>query len=568
MKTNLLIGKLLCLFTLLSAGLCAQDYAYQWAKAIDGTYLNGPYKVVETANTDLIMAAAFQQTVDADISDGVQEFTVTAGTHNPFLTRITADGDFLWAVHISGQVSVSALLLDDDENIYIAGDFEGTVDFDPGVDVVEAVSLGAHDSYVAKYSPTGALIWTKFFGAFQQQSITEMDMDNEGNLIFTGNFQYTVDFDPNDGIAELTPLVNAGSEDVFVAKWTGDGEFVWVKQLGGVGLQSSFSMALDPQDDILITGNFTNVMDCDPDAGEFLLTPIGTNFTAFIVKLSSNAEFLWAQQIGDGSQDIGIIVKTDSYNNIYYSGHFDGTVDFDAGSSISELTAFGSQDVFICKLAFDGSFLWVSRLGGASTEHPVDMDVDADGNVYTTGFFLETCDFDPSDAVQNLTVYGEYDGFISVLNIDGEYQWAARLGNNFYDSGISIMVTDQYIYELGVFAFGCFLDPENPNDNSVTGSEYSHGYIAKYTHPALGDGVAENIFMNAEVFPNPAHDFISIKGLTSPAVISLSDITGKTVMTMNTMSNALLDVRSLSEGVYMMHIAVDGNVVVKRVVVR
>ncbi|MFM9985475.1 MAG: T9SS type A sorting domain-containing protein, partial [Flavobacteriales bacterium] len=461
-------------------------------------------------------------------------------------------------------VFVNALLLDGDENIYIAGDFEGTVDFDPGVNVVQAISLGAHDSYVAKYSPTGELIWAKFFGAFQQQGITGMDMDNEGNLIFTGNFQYTVDFDANDGVAELTPLVNESSEDVFVAKWTSNGEFVWVKQLGGMGSQSSFSMALDTQDNILITGNFTDVMDCDPDAGEFLLTPIGTNFTAFIVKLSSNAEFLWAKQIGDGSQDIGMIVKTDDYLNIYYAGHFDGTVDFDGGLNGGELTAYGSRDVFICKLAFDGSFLWVSRFGGAETEHPVDMDIDTDGNVYVTGFFQATCDFDPSDAVQNLSVYGQYDGFISVLNTGGVYQWAARLGNNFYDSGISITVTDDYIYELGVFAYGCYLDPENPNMISVEGSEDSHGYIAKYTHPALGSNIEDNRVILPEIFPNPAHEWIILKGLSSSVDINVTDINGKTVLRMKAMGNTPLDVHSLSDGVYMLHFTLDGIAIAKR----
>ena len=71
MKTNPHIGKLIVVCVLLSVGLCAQDFDYQWGKAIDGSYLTGVYKMVETANTDLIMVAAFRDTVDADLSDGV-----------------------------------------------------------------------------------------------------------------------------------------------------------------------------------------------------------------------------------------------------------------------------------------------------------------------------------------------------------------------------------------------------------------------------------------------------------------------------------------------------------------
>ncbi len=568
MKLILNKNKILGVCMLISANLCAQDYSYQWGKAVDGSYLTGVSKVVETENSDLIFVAGFQQTVDADISEGILEYTVTVGTSNPFITRISAEGEFIWALHISGQAVVNALLLDDEENIYIAGSFEGTVDFDSGAEIAEATSLGGPDCYVAKYTSSGEFLWVKNFGAIEIQTVEALSMDIDGNLILTGNFENTVDFDPNGGIAELTPLVNPGSEDIFVVKWTEEGVFVWVKQLGGIGLQSNYGMTLDQQQNIVITGCFTDVMDCDPDISEFLLTPIGTNFTVFLVKLDPDGEFIWAHQIGEGSQDIGIGIKTDKFDNIYYTGHFDGTVDFDAGVGITELITYGSRDVFISKLAPDGTFLWVSRLGGTETEHPTDIDIDADGNIYTTGFFQTTCDFDPSDDLQNITSYGDFDGFISVLNTDGEYLWAARLGNNFYDAGISITVTDEYVYQLGVFAYGCYLDPENPDIISVEGGIYSHGYIAKYTHPELNVSLDESYYPDTEVYPNPAEDLIFINGLSSPATINLIDITGKIVLTMDAKSNAQMDLQALNSGIYVLQIFINGLMETEKIVIK
>lgn len=394
-----------------------------------------------------------------------------------------------------------------------------------------------------------------------------MVMDDAGDLIFTGYFEYTVDFDPSDGVSELTPLVNDVSVDVFIVKWTGDGAFVWAKQLGGVGSQLPYDMTRDGEQNILITGTITDTMDCDPGINENLMTPVGTGFTAFVVKLNHDAELIWAQQYGDGSQDQGVAIETDSENNIYHTGRFDGTADFEVGAGTAEVTAFGNRDVFISKLQPDGTFLWVSSLGGADTDHPTDMDVDADGNVYVCGLFQTTCDFDPSDGVQNISVYGDFDGFISVLNTDGEYLWATRQGNNSYNAGISIMVDDGYIFSMGVFAYGCFLDPENDDVNSVVATGDSEGFIAKYAHPAIGDNVGETISINAEIYPNPASDFISIKGISSHATIILSDITGKIVLNESVMRDRTLDISSIEAGIYVLHIEENGMRVTKKVAV-
>lgn len=104
-----------------------------------------------------------------------------------------------------------------------------------------------------------------------------------------------------------------------------------------------------------------------------------------------------------------------------------GTADFNPGTGTANLTTAGQSDIYISKLDADGNFLWAKRIGGNSWDDGSGISLDATGNIYVTGHFSGTVDFDPGAGTANLTSAGNYDIFICKLDAAGNFLWAKKL---------------------------------------------------------------------------------------------------------------------------------------------
>ncbi|MCK6692388.1 MAG: SBBP repeat-containing protein, partial [Thermoanaerobaculia bacterium] len=116
---------------------------------------------------------------------------------------------------------------------------------------------------------------------------------------------------------------------------------------------------------------------------------------SFVVHAQDPA-LVWAKNMGGSSDDYGWDVAIDAFGNVYTTGSFESTADFDSDSlKTFNLTSAGSFDVFITKLDAAGNLVWAKRIGGTDQDYGRSIAVDASGNVYTTGSFSGTADFDP-----------------------------------------------------------------------------------------------------------------------------------------------------------------------------
>src|SRR5674476_1418906 len=127
---------------------------------------------------------------------------------------------------------------------------------------------------------------------------------------------------------------------------------------------------------------------------------------------AQNVSLVWAKNMGGASDDYVNSIAVDASGNVYTTGYFLGTVDFDPGAGTYNLTSAGGYDIFIIKLDASGNFVWAKNMGassGASSDQGFSIAVDASGNVYTTGLFTGTADFDPGAGTYNLTSAGSGD---------------------------------------------------------------------------------------------------------------------------------------------------------------
>ena len=281
-------------------------------------------------------------------------------------------------------------------------------------------------------------------------------LDSSGNIYTTGNFAVTADFDPGPGTANLT---SAGLEDIFISKLDKDGNFLWAKKIGGTDVDYGFSIALDSNNNVFTTGFYSGTVDFDPGDLTYNLTSVGFSYDIFVSKLNSSGDFVWAKSLGGIEREYSYGVAVDSNDNIITTGYFKGTADFDPSPGIYNLVSAGSSDIFISKLDKDGNLIWAKRIGGANDDASSGIAIDLNGNVYTTGSYYGTVDFDPGAGTSNL-VSGWNDIFVSKLDNSGNFVWARSMGGAGLDEGRDIAVdSNDNVYTTGYYVDTADFDP-------------------------------------------------------------------------------------------------------------
>lgn len=396
-----------------------------------------------------------------------------------------------WAKRIGGAGNDRArdIVLDEEGNMYITGLYIGTVDFDPGPGVFNLTSAGSSDIFVLKLDAQGNFIWAKSMGGLHGDTGMGIAIDKEGNVYVTGGFSGTANFDPGPGTFNIVGATT-GQHEIFVVKLDNDGNFVWAKAVvGGTWWDNGHKIEVDDAGNVHVIGRFYyqgGPRDFDPGPDTYFLT--AGHEDIFILKLDTDGNFMWARNFGTAPHESrGYSLALDEDGNVYATGYFRGTVDFDPGPGTFNLTSVGTWNIFYLKLDANGDFVWAKAMVNSVTnyhsvgDHGRKIIVGTDGNVYITGRFDGTVDFDPGPGVFNLTASGGgYDIYITKLTSDGDFVWAKTMGGSGYDEGFGIKQDkDGYIYVTGVFVNTVDFDP-GADVFSLTSAGMSDAFLTKF----------------------------------------------------------------------------------------
>lgn len=321
-----------------------------------------------------------------------------AGLKDIFVAKYSDTGTFLWAKRF-GSAGVESqgksVAMDSGGNVALTGYFIGSVDFGGGT-LTSANNFP--DIFIAKFSASGAHQWSKRFGT--TASLTEtgrgITTDSGGNVLFTGTFAGNVDFGGG-------PLINTGSANIFIVKYSPAGAHLWSKNYGNTLTASGFSIAVDSANNVVVCGTYYGI----PASVGGAVLPNAGDDDVFIAKYSGiNGAHIWSKGTGSSFPERAPSITTDGSGNVIVTGAFVNMVNFGCGS----ITAAGSWDVFVTKYSPDGVCLW-SRRYGSATALEDGWGVAADrsgGNVIVTGSFFNPVDFDGTV----LTSKGNYDIFL------------------------------------------------------------------------------------------------------------------------------------------------------------
>ena len=355
--------------------------------------------------------------------------------------------DFALGFGGTGEDQGEKVTIDPSGNVIVTGYFSSSVDFqnDPSSSFGDLVSEGGTDIFLAKYSSTGSLIWAFGIGGSGADEGKSVITDAAGNVYLIGSFRQTADFDPGAGTQNITSYNN--SSDVFLAKYNADGDLQWAKHMGSNSLDIGYEVALDNLGNVIITGYFTANADFDEGGSAANLVSSGDfDFDVFLAKYEPiNGNLIWAQKMGSTGQDTGFGLGVDNSNNIYVTGRFEGTVDFNPASGMTfNVMATGQRDVFLAKYQSNGTFLWANGIGGSSEDWGFDLVVDSEANIYLTGHFTGAVDFDPGGGTTMLVSSGSRDAFLAKFASNGDFVWANALGGtNIQDFGYGVALNGE-----------------------------------------------------------------------------------------------------------------------------
>ena len=389
---------------------------FQWAVKVGNAsteYLNG---IATDPSGNVYATGSFSGTVDFDPSAGGTTNLTSFGNLDIFVLKLTTGGGFSWAKRMGGTSADqgNAIVVDNSSNVYTTGYYNGTANFNPA-GTYTLSNFGLKDIFVSRLNSAGTFVWAQAMSGSTDEE--GLGISLSGSYLFvTGYFTGSTDFDRQTSVGYLNSF---GLNDIFVSRRSistgGSGNTV---QLGGTGDDIGYSVTNDASGNVLVTGYFKGLADFDPDVSVANLASLSGGYDAFICKLDGtvNMYYIWANKIGSSSYDVGQAIKTDALDNVYTTGNFGAVADFDPGAGTYTITP-GSMDVFVSKLTSAGTFVWAKSWGSVGGgDEGKGIALDANGNIYTTGRFTNTCDFDPSAASYSLTTAGSDEIFVHKLS--------------------------------------------------------------------------------------------------------------------------------------------------------
>ncbi|MDX2190287.1 MAG: T9SS type A sorting domain-containing protein [Bacteroidota bacterium] len=461
----------------------------------------------------------------------IQSFGQTLGLTRRYGSNLADDG--------------RSTYVDGSGNTYLAGSFNGTVDFNGTI----ISASGTNNGFIIKNNSAGVVQWVKGLTG-GEVIITDIVVDASLNVFVTGYFKGTVDFDPGVGTSNVTS--NLSTFDIFVLKINSSGTFQWIKTAGGSGDDYGFSIAIDNNGDVIIGGsaddNGGNAIDFDPSAGSVIVGTTGRD--GILWRLDAfNGTYVGVGKYGTTNSDELRKVAVDANGNVYVSGYYSVQL---ASTGVLSTVGTGNLDAFIIKYGPTYSFQWFRTFGGLQDQVAYDLDVDASGNVYSVGTYRgaagSTSDFDYSSTLGGLAGLSNTvsDGFLCKLNSSGTFQWVKGIKGNGIDYPKKVAINSAGdVIVAGMFQGTCEFDPSTLTSSFTSNGGYDV-FIAKYdangnftnniqTFGEAGDDFLNGMAVNGTAFyvSGTFNNIVNVSSTTTPVNITSSGLSDAFFLSFN-----------------------------------
>lgn len=342
--------------------------------------------------------------------------------------------------------------------IFTAGYFSNSMILGPSV----LTSAGGTDVIVARYHPTGAPIWSLRFGGTGNDAATSLAIDGGGNVYVAGSFE-------NRMIFGTDTLTSAGGTDIFIAKYSSGGNYLWAKRAGGPGNDIANAVAVDAAGNVFIAGAFSDSV----RFGNLAWMYSAGSSDMFIAQYTYLGVVQWSARAGGIGNDFITALAVNS-SGLYTAGSF--TDSLTVGADM--LKSSGNTDIFLAKFSTSGSPQWARKAGGIASDAANTIALDIAGNVLIGGKVGDSAIFGSITTGR----YGGQDGFIAQYTSSGGAQWARIMGGAGDDNVTSIGADSTG----AVFCTGYFSETASIGGRSIISAGLTDAFVAKYSSIGYG----------------------------------------------------------------------------------
>jgi len=320
-----------------------------------------------------------------------------------------------------GIDSSKAIAVGSSGEVYVAGYFEGEIDF--GGTIGKKPSAGKSDAFLVKIVD-GKLAWAQTWGAAREDVANAVAVKGD-KVVVAGNFLDEIK------IGSFTKKSN-GSDDIYIASFDKDGNADWLWTAGGIDSDGLNAIAATPDGGWVLGGSFTDSLSINAGAKQVNLKSKGKT-DAILIKLAPTGDTEWVKQYGGAYDDTIMHVAVDANGNTFVQGLFKDTADWGGG----QLRAGGGSDndVVLAKYDTNGDHLWSKRFGNSFNEVAGGLAVDPSGHVTISGSFENKGSISFGQGDDHVSL-GEADVFVARFTGDGKLEWARTFGGERVDVAI------------------------------------------------------------------------------------------------------------------------------------
>jgi len=450
-----------------------------WAKKIDRGFAG----MAVLPDGSMIVTDKFSGEVV--LGSGDNEIRLTSvGDNSLFLAKLDENMNPLWAKRIETEKGTArGVKVFQDGSIVLTGTFRDQITFKPdSADKIQFTSVKYSDTYIAKFTSDGNLIWAKHIGGNSSYSSLKIAALSGGDLMVVGKFKNIVNFGENT-LAEIK-LKSVGKGDIFVAKLDSEGSLVWAKRFNESIVSDSY-LYIDSLNDggFLLTGMFKYpVTFAEGKPNETQISAFGSNSDIFIAKYGSDGTFLWVKREGGMEVDIVQNILTLPNGSFFIEGYFHEVTTIGSGEPNEIIfTETGSAGRFLAKFNPDGALIWAKRIGDSNRIASF-----ADGSVVITGGFKNSIVFGDGEINQTtLSSTGMSDIYITKFAANGDLKWVKQSkGESMTSSSNITVLQDSSITIFGSFYKKTIFGPNEANETSLsTASDYQQEFFILKMQP-------------------------------------------------------------------------------------
>lgn len=344
-------------------------------------------------------------------------------------------------MHGWGSDRASAMAIDDNDNVFLTGNFDGPW---LAYEQTQSNNSGSSNFFVVKYSATGGgTVWRRQASGNTNVRSQAIAADNNGNFYLAGYFWGASLQVPTTTLGMMTSMntlvnSNSQSEDAFLAKYTANGDLLWITSFGKSGNERINAITCDASGNVLIGGSYESAV---LKIGNDSLIKGNTGSDLFIAKYSASGTPQWVRGSGSatGSLKATAIACDKVSGNIFIGGQFTGQqVNWSTYSLNNRDLSGQTSDIFYANYNANGNLQWLKSNGSDDDDFCSSMD--CKGHVFMAGNFKGTVLNLLSDTLTN-AASGHSDMFLAEFTQTGTMVSALSKGG-LYNDGINGVCVD------------------------------------------------------------------------------------------------------------------------------